>query len=150
MKVIYQGVSKEHREKVLKAFEAQLDPPESPAQGIQYHPEQNDHPLVVQRKMEATAKWKSERVAEHVAHLDSLDKEKVVEGLVFPKGVVVDVPEDHRANVIPLPDGSPKDGPLHGHIKAKVFTVVEDPEKPYVTPEVAADPEKAKGKKGKR
>ena len=126
MKVVYQGMSEAGRKRNMDAFVARLDPTGIANGGDQYLIEKNDHPIIVQRKMEATKTWKDERIAEHAAELNAIDAEKVIEGLSFPKGKIVDVPEEHRANRMVNPNGDLVDGPLHGHIKAKIFKIVDE------------------------
>ena len=139
MKVIYQGVSEKQRKRILDGLIATINPAGC-ADGYLYQIEKEDHPIVVQRKMESIKKWKDERVAERTAEIDELDAHKVIEGIDFPKGKVVDVPESHTALRMTNFSGDEVDGPLHGHIKNKCFVVVDDageevPQKPAPKPE---------------
>ena len=125
MKVVYQGISKEQRKRILDGHAQSINPCGA-ADGYLYTVEQNDHPMVVQRKNEATKAWKDARIAERSAEIDELDSHKLVEGIDFPKGKAIDVPEDHPALKTVNFNGDVVDGPLCGYIKARWFKVLDD------------------------
>jgi hypothetical protein len=146
MKVIYQGLSEAQRKRALDGMVSKLDPTGA-KDGYLYKIEKEDHPITVQQKMASIKKWKDERISEHTAHLDDLDAHRMVEGIDFPKGKTVDVPDEHPANRTEMPSGDTVDGPIHGYIKSKMFKVVDD-DGAEVQQKPA--PAKAEQKQGKR
>ena len=96
MKVIYQGVSEETQAKVLAAHMASIDPPEKTAQEPYYHIQDRDGAMTVEKKKKRTAEWMAEREVERKAELADLDKLKILDGIRFPKGETVEIPDDHK------------------------------------------------------
>ena len=130
MKVIYQGISEARQKEIIERRVAGMDPPEKPAQELYYHISDRDGAVMQQKKLARTAEWMAEQKAEVEKEVAGLHDLKELQGLKFPRGEEVEIPDTHNlVGFIGMgPDGIRKTlpGKIHALIEAGDFVRVTD------------------------
>jgi len=121
MKVIYQGITKEHQKAAIESELAAAVPPEKRGEEKKYEIDRDDHETIKERKREARKAWFAQKRADLEKSLAGMDAEREIYGIVFRKGEPVEVPTSSDLVKVDL---DPKTGKPTGR-KTKLDVLID-------------------------
>lgn len=126
----YKGVSKEHRDFMMKAYMASIKPQDPRGRKPIYHIDQKDSEVLKEKKRARVKKWLSDRKAEYAKTVDKLDAGKTL--------------TDSRGRQFAFAKGKPVELEEFNSLVVKLDAMLSNPRDPFLQWEKAAEkkPEK--------